>query len=105
MRDLHRNGELAVYAAGVISKDFNGEVAIKSAEDEGPIGTAFGMMLGAMVDVLAGLGCGSQHGPWRHDRRIVRCLSRPLGLRYGCCHARQCKHSTAAWKILCCCIG
>ncbi|SMP34359.1 hypothetical protein [Shimia sagamensis] len=54
MRDLHRNGELAVYAAGVIAKDIDGNVEVKSGADEGPIGTAFGMLLGAMVGVLAG---------------------------------------------------
>lgn len=54
LRDLHRNGELAVYAAAVIGKDEDGQVAVKKAQDEGPIGTAFGMMIGAMVGVLAG---------------------------------------------------
>ncbi len=54
MRDLHRNGELAVYAAGIITKDSEGEISVKSSADEGPIGTAFGMLLGAMVGVLAG---------------------------------------------------
>ncbi len=54
MRDLHRDGELAVYAAGIIAKDNEGNVEVKKSADEGPIGTAFGLMLGAMVGVLAG---------------------------------------------------
>ncbi|MCA0871466.1 hypothetical protein LCL97_11560 [Seohaeicola saemankumensis] len=54
LRALHRNGELAVYAAAVIGKDPYGTVEVKKAQDEGPIGTAFGLMLGAMVGVLAG---------------------------------------------------
>ncbi len=54
MRGLHANGELAVYAAGILSKDADGKVSVKSSVDEGPIGTAFGMMLGAMVGLLAG---------------------------------------------------
>lgn len=54
LRDLHINGELAVYAAGVISKDNDGNVELKKSADEGPIGTAFGLMMGAVVGVLAG---------------------------------------------------
>jgi uncharacterized membrane protein len=54
LRDLHRNGELAVYAAAVIGKDADGKVAVKKAQDEGPIGTALGLAVGAMVGVLAG---------------------------------------------------
>lgn len=54
MRDLHRNAELTVYAAAVISKDADGDVKLKSNVDEGPIGTAFGITIGAMVGVLAG---------------------------------------------------
>ena len=54
MRDLHQNGELAVFAAGVITKDAGGEIELKSSVDEGPVGTAFGLMLGAMIGVLAG---------------------------------------------------
>ncbi len=54
LRDLHRNGDLVVYSAAVIGKDADGNVSIKKAADEGPIGTAFGMLIGAMVGVLAG---------------------------------------------------
>ncbi len=54
LRDLHQNGELAVYAAGVIAKDASGHVEVKKTADEGPIGTALGLTLGAMVGVLAG---------------------------------------------------
>ncbi len=54
LKDLHRNGDLVIYAHGVISKDADGNVALKQAADEGPIGTAFGLLMGAMVGVLAG---------------------------------------------------
>ncbi len=54
LRDLHRNGELAVYAAAVIGKDQDGRVEVKKFEDEGPIGTAFGLILGGIIGVLAG---------------------------------------------------
>ena len=54
LRALHKNGELAVYAAAVVAKTADGKVEVKKAADEGPIGTAFGLMIGAMVGVLAG---------------------------------------------------
>ncbi len=54
LKDLHRKGDLVIYAHGVIAKDTDNNVALKQATDEGPIGTAFGMLLGAMVGVLAG---------------------------------------------------
>ncbi|MDH3580210.1 MAG: hypothetical protein OEM91_06240 [Hyphomicrobiales bacterium] len=52
--DLHRNGDLVIYSTAVIGKDDDGNVSIKRAADEGPIGTAFGMLTGALVGVLAG---------------------------------------------------
>ena len=54
LRDLHRNGELAVYAAAVIGKDLDGNIEVKKFEDEGPIGAAFGLILGGVVGVLSG---------------------------------------------------
>ena len=54
LRDLDRNGDVLVYSAAVIGKDSDGKVAIKRAVDEGPVGTALGMIVGAMVGVLAG---------------------------------------------------
>lgn len=54
LRDLHRKGELAVYAAAVIGKDQDGKVEVKKFEDEGPMGTAFGLILGGVIGVLAG---------------------------------------------------
>ncbi|WP_420411020.1 hypothetical protein [Roseibium sp.] len=54
LRDLHWNGDVTVYSAGIIEKDANGEVSIKKEADEGPIGTALGMVVGAMIGVLAG---------------------------------------------------
>ncbi len=54
LNDLHNKGDLLIYAHGVITKDADGNVSLKQATDEGPIGTAFGLLMGAMVGVLAG---------------------------------------------------
>lgn len=52
--DLHRNGELAVYAAGIIVKDLHGKVKMQKSTDDGPVGMALGVTIGALVGVLAG---------------------------------------------------
>lgn len=54
LRDLHREGSVSVYAAAVVARDADGKVSVKDAADEGPIGTAVGMMTGALVGLLAG---------------------------------------------------
>lgn len=54
LEDLNLSGDVVVYCAAVVAKDNDGNVAIKKAADEGPIGTAFGILTGAMVGVLAG---------------------------------------------------
>lgn len=54
IRELHKDGELAVYAAAVIGKDEEGNVEVKKFSGEGPIGTAFGLILGGVIGVLAG---------------------------------------------------
>lgn len=54
LRDLHRKGDLVIYARGIISKAPDGLVTLQNSDNEGPIGTAFGLLMGAMVGVLAG---------------------------------------------------
>ena len=51
---LHTENSLTLYGIGVIAKDAEGKAEIKEAQDEGPIGTAVGMMSGALVGVLGG---------------------------------------------------
>lgn len=54
LRDLHREGSISVYAAAVVARDAEGRVTVKDAGDEGPIGTAIGMMTGALVGLFGG---------------------------------------------------
>ena len=51
---LHGEHSLTLYGMAVIAKDAEGRAEVKEAEDEGPIGTAIGMMSGALVGVLGG---------------------------------------------------
>lgn len=50
---LHIDGEVTIFASALIVKDRKGEVSIKYAEDEGPIGTATGLLAGAMSSIIA----------------------------------------------------
>lgn len=54
VRDLHNEGSIVAYADAVISKDSNGIVNIEDAADEGPVGTATGMMVGTLLGGLGG---------------------------------------------------
>jgi uncharacterized membrane protein len=54
LKDLHQDGDLTVYATAVIVKDAAGAVSIKKADDQGPAGTALGMLIGSMVGLVAG---------------------------------------------------
>ena len=52
--DLQRDGNIVVFADAVITKDSNGVVNIEQAADEGPVGTATGMLVGTLIGALAG---------------------------------------------------
>lgn len=54
LNDLQRSGDIVVYSSAIIAKDADGKVSMKQGTDEGPIGTAFGMLTGAMIGLLAG---------------------------------------------------
>jgi uncharacterized membrane protein len=54
LRDLHREGDITLYASAVIVKDRAGKVSVKQAADQGPIGTALGFLTGALIGVLGG---------------------------------------------------
>jgi uncharacterized membrane protein len=53
-KELHDEGSLTLYGIAVIAKDADGNVSVKESQDEGPVGTALGMLTGALVGVLAG---------------------------------------------------
>ena len=54
LKDLHQDGNIVVFADAVITKDDQGVVQIQEAADEGPIGTATGMLVGGLLGALAG---------------------------------------------------
>jgi uncharacterized membrane protein len=54
LKGLHKDGDVTVYATAVLVKDASGKVSLNKTADEGPIGTALGMLVGSMVGLLAG---------------------------------------------------
>jgi len=65
LKELHREGDITLYASAVLSKDTSGKVNMKQTVDDGPVGTALGMLTGSMVGLLAGpvgLAVGATYG-------------------------------------------
>jgi uncharacterized membrane protein len=54
LKDLHRDGDITVYAATVIAKDPSGAVQVRQSADKGPIGTLVGIVTGGLVGLLGG---------------------------------------------------
>jgi uncharacterized membrane protein len=54
LKDLHRDGDITLYASTVIAKDASGAVSVRQAADRGPIGTLVGMVTGGLVGLLGG---------------------------------------------------
>ena len=54
LQDLHRDGDLVVYAGAVVVKDDDGTVRIVDEANEGPIGTLDGMLIGTLIGAFGG---------------------------------------------------
>ena len=70
LKNLHKDGDITLYATAVLVKDFTGAVSVKQSADQGPLGTAVGMLTGSVTGLLAGqagaaagLAVGSMAGP------------------------------------------
>jgi uncharacterized membrane protein len=54
LQELEREGSINLYAKAVIAQDASGKVAVKQQADEGPVGTAVGMLTGSLIGLLGG---------------------------------------------------
>jgi uncharacterized membrane protein len=54
LKDLHRDGDITLYASTVIAKDPSGTVAVRQMADRGPVGTLVGVVTGGLVGLLGG---------------------------------------------------
>jgi uncharacterized membrane protein len=54
LRQLHAEGDITLYAMGVIAKDAKGHVSVKQASGQAPLGTGVGLVVGSMLGLLGG---------------------------------------------------
>lgn len=54
LRRLHADGDITLYAAGVLVKDATGAVTVKKAMDGSPSGTGIGLAVGSLIGLLGG---------------------------------------------------
>ena len=54
LRDLERDGSIAVYAGAVVVKNADGTIGVKQVDDLDPIGTLVGTSVGGLIGLVAG---------------------------------------------------
>jgi uncharacterized membrane protein len=54
LKELDAEGSLALYGLAVATKGASGQVSLKEAADQGPLGTAVGALTGGLVGLLGG---------------------------------------------------
>jgi uncharacterized membrane protein len=54
LKELHRDGDITMYASTVIAKDASGTVNVRQTADRGPVGTLVGVVTGGLVGLLGG---------------------------------------------------
>ncbi len=54
LRKLHRNGDITLYATGVMSKGADGKIHTLSSHEHTPIGTGVGLAVGGLIGLLGG---------------------------------------------------
>ena len=54
LKDLHRDGDITLYASSVNAKDPAGAVSVRQRADNGPVGTLVGMVTGGLIGLLGG---------------------------------------------------
>lgn len=54
LKDLHKQGDITLYATAVVSKNEKGELSLNTAADQGPIGTTTGLLTGSLIGLIGG---------------------------------------------------
>jgi uncharacterized membrane protein len=54
LKELHRDGDITLYASSVIAKDPQGAASVRQAADSGPVGTLVGLVTGGLIGLLGG---------------------------------------------------
>jgi len=54
LRALHSDGDITLFASAVVVKDKAGKIDLKQEADDGPVGTAVGLVTGSLIGILGG---------------------------------------------------
>ena len=54
LKELHRDGDITMYASSVITKNAQGWVSVPETHDRGPVGTLVGLTAGGLLGLLGG---------------------------------------------------
>lgn len=54
LRKLHADGDITLYATGVIAKDGQGKVSVKQSSGQAPVGAGVGLAVGGLIGLLGG---------------------------------------------------
>ena len=54
LKDLHRNGDITLYATAVVAKDMQNKASLKQVSDDNLSNTAAGLLAGSIVGILGG---------------------------------------------------
>ncbi len=54
LKDLHKKGDITLYASAVVSKDEKGAVHLNTAAEAGPGGMVTGLFVGSLIGLLGG---------------------------------------------------
>ena len=54
LKELHRDGDVTVYATAVIAKDASGNAVVRQSAEAGPLGTLVGLVSGSVIGLLGG---------------------------------------------------
>jgi uncharacterized membrane protein len=54
LQELHREGNVAVYATAVLQREPNGELLVKRHSNPGPLGLGVGAVAGGLIGILGG---------------------------------------------------
>ena len=54
LKGLHTKGDITLYATAVVNKDEKGKLHLNTAADQGPVGTATGLLTGSLIGLIGG---------------------------------------------------
>lgn len=54
LQELHREGNVAVYATAVLQRELDGELSVKRPSNQGPLGLGVGAVAGGLIGIIGG---------------------------------------------------